>query len=67
MDKNEKLIFLQAAIVRASIEAQACTAENMQRAQLGQSMAYNDHDFIRIIDQQGIGINDIALFLARED
>ena len=66
MDKNEKLIFLQAAIVRASIEAQACTAENMQRAQVGQSMAYNDVHIMGIIDREGIGVNDIAKLLAED-
>lgn len=42
-------------IVSGLIEAMAMQAENMQRQHLGQSMAYTDTDFMKIIENNGIG------------
>jgi len=42
---------LYASINAEIVRAQAMVAENQQRAALGQSMAYTDHDFHLIANQ----------------
>jgi hypothetical protein len=52
-------IYTFGMIVRGLIESMAMMSENMQRQQLGQSMAYNDADFIKVADDNMIHHNGI--------
>uniref|UniRef100_A0A6M3Y8N8 Uncharacterized protein n=1 Tax=viral metagenome TaxID=1070528 RepID=A0A6M3Y8N8_9ZZZZ len=63
-DYNQKtFIRLNAQIVRAQIKLAAMIAANMQRQHLGQSMAYDDADFVKIIEEENITENSIAFEL----
>jgi len=61
MNRNETII--NAAVARALILAMGMQAENLQREHRGESMAYVEIDFKRLIDQEGIGANGVVLFL----
>ena len=56
----EVLIF-QAGLVRAQIRAMGMQAENMQREQNGESMAYTEKDFVYLIEEEGIDYNQAIL------
>lgn len=45
------ILICQKAIVEAQIEAMGMAAENVQRANLGQSVAYDEKAFQGIIDR----------------
>lgn len=64
MKRNETII--NASVARALILAMGMQAENLQREHRGESMAYVEIDFERLINQEGIGTNAVILFL-RDD
>lgn len=46
---------LYAQAVRAQVTALGMTAANMQREACGNSMAYDDRDFLAALEQNGLG------------
>jgi len=59
MTDKQSIAYQDAMTACALIEAQGMTAQNMQRQQLGQSMAYVYVDFYNLIDKYGIHHNAI--------
>ena len=57
MDEQQRAAFLISQSVAALIEAMGMHAENMQREQLGHSMAYTEDSFLRLIERSGVGHN----------
>lgn len=51
--------YVFAASVRVLAYVEGMKAENMQREQLGHSMAYTEAAFAAVIEAEGIGCNDI--------
>lgn len=51
--------YVFAASVRVLAYVEGMKAENMQRQHRGEGMAYTDADFGKVIEDEGIGINDI--------
>ena len=65
MTDEQQISYVNAQAAAAQIEAAGMTAENMQRAALGQSMAYDVNAFTALIDKYGISHNTV-LCLFRE-
>ena len=63
MTPEEKAAFVvaQAAILNARV--QGMVAENMQRSHRGESMAYMEDHFVKVVDESGIGHNDLIGWL----
>lgn len=55
MDRD--LLYFKMCLLQAEIEMNAMIAENKQREYLNQSMAYNDADFMNLIEKYGIHHN----------
>lgn len=65
IDRFRRAIDVMARVVRAQITMEGMKAENMQRARLGQSMAYTEAQFDEVITNEHIGNNDIVEDLYR--
>jgi len=65
MNENEQAAFIMSQVACAQIEAEGMTAENMQRQALGQSMAFVQEDFVKLITTYRIGYNDVLEYLRR--
>ena len=52
-------LYFEADITRARIQMAGMEAENMQRQHLGQSMAYVEADFQKVIDENGLNHNQV--------
>ena len=61
MTPGQSAAFVNAAVARALIRAQGMTAENLQRVHRGESMAYTNEDFEKLIDDEGVGHNSVLL------
>ncbi len=59
MTPEQQAAYVNSQVACALIEAQGMVAENMQRAALGQSMAYVEDDFAAIINKYGIHHNAV--------
>ena len=59
----DKITFTNSQIACAMIEAMGMTAENEQRKHLGQSMAYTEEHFIKLIDRYSLGHNSVITYL----
>ena len=57
MDEQQRAAFLISQSVAALIETMGMHAENMQREQLGHSMAYTEDSFLLLIERSGVGHN----------
>lgn len=51
MTPEEQLADMMSRTTCAMIEAMGAHAENMQRAAVGHSMAYDENDFLQIIEK----------------
>jgi len=60
---EQKIIEVNARCTRAMIRAMGMLAENQSRAHQGYSMAYVEKDFMKIIDDEGIGHNQVIIEL----
>jgi hypothetical protein len=60
---EQRAAFINAAVARALIRAAGMTAENMERATHGHSMAYAEETFCALINEEGIGHNSVVSFL----
>lgn len=63
MDEAGRAAFIISQAACAIIDAAGMTAENKQREHNGQSMAYVDADFFRLIDKYGIHHNAVVSFI----
>jgi len=63
MELSARVAFIQSQCVCAMAEIEGMKAENMQRQVLGQSMAYTDADFVKVISSYYIGHNDVISYL----
>lgn len=62
--KNETYVYLNAACTRAMIRATGMQAENMRRmVQERGSPVYLEQDFLNVINEEGIGYNDVQSLL----
>jgi hypothetical protein len=59
MTSEETAADLNARIARATIRAMGMQAENMNRIHRGESMAYIEDDFVNVINEEGIGYNQV--------
>lgn len=59
MTSEQQAAYIQSQTACALIEAAGMTALNMQRQVLGHSMAYDDGDFIALIEQYHIHHNGV--------
>jgi len=57
MTDGQKAVYQFNMGVCALVEALGMISENMQRASLGHSMAYDDKAFFGLIEQYGIHVN----------
>lgn len=62
MTEAQKAAYINAEAVSALIEAMGMHAENQQRAQRGEAMAYSDKAFFEIINKYGIHSNAVVAF-----
>jgi len=59
MNENQKAAYIQAMAIEAMIRAMGMQAENDQRKHLGQSMAYTEDNFLKLIEDAGIHHNGV--------
>jgi hypothetical protein len=62
MEENRDLLYFKMQMLQAEIEMNAMIAENKQREILGHSMAYNEKDFMDLIDRYGIHHNKFPFY-----
>jgi len=68
LNKNQTTAYVLAQTACALAEIEGMKAENMQRAVLGQSMAYDEAAFQAVIERYGIHHNGvITMFNSAED
>ena len=66
MTPEQKVAFIMAQTACASAEIAGMTAENMQREQLGYSMAYDADAFFSVIEKYGIHHNAVLTLFQGE-
>ena len=54
MSEEQNLVYMRGVLLQAEIEMNGMIAENKQREILGQSMAYVEEDFARLINECGV-------------
>lgn len=59
MDEKQNTVFVLSQIAVFNAVIAGMVAENMQRAAVGQSMAYVEDDFTRVIEASGIHHNAV--------
>lgn len=57
MDSERELVYFKMQLLQAEIRMNGMIAENKQREVLGQSMAYTEEDFVKLIDEYRIHHN----------
>lgn len=68
MSKERGLALVQSAVARAMIRCAAMQAENAHLQACGSGVAYGEEAFLKIIDEEGIGENDvIRLMIIQEE
>jgi hypothetical protein len=64
MDFKEQFMYNFASkmcqCVKAIAEIEGMKAENMQREAVGNSMAYTEESFLKVIDENRLGHNDVV-------
>ena len=65
MTENERAAYIFSQSVAALAKIEGMKAENMQRAAVGECMAYSDGDFFRVIEEYGIGHNTVVEYLRK--
>ena len=60
MTPEQKAAFTMSQVACANAEVAGMTAENMQRAALGQSMAYDEAAFVAVIENYPIHHNAVV-------
>jgi hypothetical protein len=63
MNENQRAAYLISQSAAAMIEAMGMQAENTQREHRGESLAYVEDDFQRVILKYGIGTNSAISYL----
>lgn len=66
MTDEQKAAFINAQSACAMATIQGMTAENMQRAAVGSSMAYDEAAFLAVIKEYGINRNTVMMFFQGE-
>jgi hypothetical protein len=62
MNDELKAAVIAANCARAQIRALGMLAENQQRGLMGQPYAYTEEAFNKVIEEEGIGYNDVMKF-----
>ena len=65
MTPEQMSALVSARVARALIRAMGMQAQNMQRAAVGSSMAYDDAAFFALIDEECIGENSVIQYLSQ--
>ena len=60
MTPEQRAAYIMAQAACANAEVAGMTAENMQRAALGQSMAYDESAFVAVIENYSIHHNSVV-------
>ena len=63
MDKEQRIVYINAMTVCAQIECAGMVAENKQREVEDKSMAYVEESFLKLPDKYGIHHNAVISFL----
>lgn len=63
MEENSRVAYIISQSVAAMITAMGMQAENKQREHLGQSVAYQEDSFQKVIIEHGIRTNDVISYL----
>lgn len=63
MDMAARTSYINAMVANAMIKAMGMQAENTDRANRGLTVAYNDETFFNLIDEHGIGHNNVIQYL----
>jgi hypothetical protein len=63
MSDERNIVIAQGCIARATIRAMGMQAENQQRAARGESPAYGEEHFLKVIDEECAGWNSIIRLL----
>ena len=66
MNDEQNLVYIKSQLLCAEIEMNAMIAENKQREILGQSMAYTEDAFMKLIEKYGIYHNAIVSSLCNQ-
>lgn len=59
MSDERQAAMVNASVARAMIRSYGMNAENARRAMHGESMAYTEDDFVSLIEDEGIGYNQV--------
>lgn len=59
MTEEQQAAYIQAQAVAAMCEALGMMSENMQRVQRGESIAYGEEAFQKVVDDHGIHHNQV--------
>ena len=63
MDDAIKAAMINARCAAAMIRAMGMQAENQNRSHRGENVAYWEDDFNRVIEEEGVGHNDVMSVL----
>lgn len=59
MSPEQAAAFINSQVACAIIKALGMNAENAQRIAQGQALAYTEKDYVELINEHGIGYNDV--------
>lgn len=59
---NSDLLYFKMKMLQAEIVMQSMIVENKEREELGESMAYTEKDFIKLIEEYGIHHNAFPFY-----
>lgn len=59
MTSEQRIALLNAALMRANIRAIAMQAENILRVHRGEAIAYGEHAFAALIEEEGLGYEEV--------
>ena len=66
MNTEQRIAFVIARAADLNARIAGMTAENMQRAACGHSMAYDDAAFCKVADEYAFDYNSLTLYLRGE-
>ena len=62
MEHENEMLYFKMQLLQAEITMTAMIAENKQRELLGQSLAYGEAEFIKLIEEFGIHHNKFPVY-----
>ena len=65
MNENQQASYIISMAIGGMIEAMGMQAENQDRLSKGETIAYNDEAFQKVVDNRGLHHNAILTFFGR--